>query len=125
MGSERTFSDNIVHRDQMIEVLKGLGDELLQSLEERELSSATLSIKVRFGDFETLTRAYSHSAGPIDTSIFHRVLPYLLDRALAARSEGAPHPYRKSKPGVRLLGVSFSTLTQSLGHYPRQLEIDV
>lgn len=125
MGSERTFSDNILQRDHMLDVLSGLGDELLQALKERTLSSATVSVKVRFGDFETLTRAYTHASGPIDSTVLARVLPYLLDRALRVRADAAPNPYKKSKPGVRLLGVSFSTLSESLDDYPKQLEIDV
>lgn len=125
MGSERTFSDNILVREQMLEVLTGLGDELLEALVKRDLSSQTVSIKVRFGDFETLTRAYSHAVGPIDRAVLVRVLPYLLDRALTARTRLAVHPTRKPKPGVRLLGISFSTLSESLDDYPKQLEIDI
>lgn len=130
MGSERTFSENLVEREQMLNVMTQLGDELLSALSERHLVSATLSIKVRFGDFETLTRAYSHAPGCIDKSIFDRVLPYLLDRALVARSRSEKSNVpsldaRKVRPGVRLLGVSFSALSESEAHVPRQLEIDV
>jgi len=125
MGSERTFSTNLQQRDEMLQVMTTLGDELLQSLAERQLASATLNIKVRFGDFETLTRAYTHNSGPITRQVFDRVLPYLLDRALAARADALARYYRPSKPGVRLLGVSFSTLSEDAGDAPRQLEIDV
>ncbi len=130
MGSERTFSENLLEREQMLNVMTQLGDELLSALTEKQLVSATLNIKVRFGDFETLTRSYSHVTGNIDKLIFDRVLPYLLDRALDARSRSEqrqiPNPgARKVRPGVRLLGVSFSALSVCEAHVPRQLEIDV
>ncbi|MFK7857516.1 MAG: DNA polymerase IV [Granulosicoccus sp.] len=125
MGSERTFSNNIQDREEMLKVMKGLGDELLQSLAERKLASATINIKVRFGDFETLTRAYTHASGSINKRVFDRVLPFLLDRALAARVDSPFRAYRNSKPGVRLLGVAFSTLSEQADDEPQQLEIDV
>lgn len=130
MGSERTFSNNLLEREPMLVALTQLGDELLSALAEKQLAAATLNIKVRFGDFETLTRAYSHPAGRIEKPIFDRVLPYLLDRALAARSRseqrGLPSvDGRKTRPGVRLLGVSFSSLADTDADVPRQLEIDV
>lgn len=125
MGSERTFSNNLLQRDEMLTVLSTLGAQLLASLAERQLVSATLNIKVRFGDFETLTRAYTHNAGSIDQIVYDRVVPFLLDRALAARVESPSQAYRHAKPGVRLLGVSFSTLSERLDDTPHQFEIDV
>lgn len=125
MGSERTFSDNLLKRDDMLQVMTELGDDLLASLAERQLSSATINIKVRFGDFETLTRAYTHTPGVVNKRVFDRVLPYLLDRALASRRASRPRTYRTPKPGVRLLGVSFSTLQDLDDAQPLQLEIDV
>ena len=130
IGSERTFTDNLLEREQMLEVMTQLGDELLSALSERQLVSATVSIKVRFGDFETLTRAYSHAAGNIDKSIFDRVLPYLLDRGLLARRVSEQRratslDARRVRPGVRLLGVTFSALSESDAQAPRQLEIDI
>ena len=130
LGSERTFADNLLEREQMLDVMTQLGDELLSALSERQLVSATVSIKARFGDFETLTRAYSHAAGSIDKSILDRVLPYLLDRALLARRMSEQRRTtalddRRVRPGVRLLGVTFSALSESDAQAPRQLEIDL
>ena len=124
MGSERTFSDNLLKKEAMLDVLVTLGDELLDSLSERHLAAATVSVKVRFGDFETLTRAHTQAIGTIDKQGFHRVLPHLLNRALDSRSDVPVNPRRVVKPGVRLLGVSFSTLSEYTENSPRQFEID-
>ena len=124
MGSERTFSDNLLQKEAMLDVLVTLGDELLESLRNRELAAATVSVKVRFGDFETLTRAYTQPVGTIDKCSFKRILPHLLNRALDSRRQTPANPRRVVKPGVRLLGVSFSTLSEYGENSPRQFEID-
>ena len=126
MGSERTFSENLVRRDDMLETLLALADELLTGLKERHLTSATVSIKVRFGDFETLTRAFTQRSGFIDRPLLERVLPVLLERAMAARSLTESSSFKRAaRPGVRLLGVSFSTLSQNSEEQPVQLELNV
>ena len=125
IGSERTFSDNLLEKAEMLNVLTSLGDELLESLAQRQLTAATVSVKVRFGNFETLTRAYTQSVGTIGKRSFDRVLPHLLDRALGARANFVTNPRRAAKPGVRLLGVSFSALRNSAENVPEQLEIDL
>ena len=109
----------------MLNVLTSLGDELLESLAQKQLTAATVSVKVRFGDFETLTRAYTQSVGTIGKRSFDRVLPHLLERALGARGNFVTNPRRAVKPGVRLLGVSFSALHNSTENVPEQLEIDL
>ena len=125
LGSERTFSDNLLEKAEMLNVLTSLGDELLESLAQKQLTAATVSVKVRFGDFETLTRAYTQSVGTIGKRSFDRVLPHLLERALGARGNFVTNPRRAVKPGVRLLGVSFSALHNSTENVPEQLEIDL
>jgi len=120
MGAERTFGENILQRSQMLEVLVGMADELFESLGNKRLASATLNIKVRFGDFTTFTRAYTHVASPLNHAIVHRVMPYLLDKVLSLRAEESAH-----RQGVRLLGVSFSTLSPLDEDSPEQLEIDL
>ena len=112
MGSERTFGENLVSREAMLEVLDRLASELLVDLEARGLGGCTLTVKVRFPDFETPTRAHSQSR-PFDAAAVRRTLPYLLERALE----------RQAEPSVRLLGVSFGSLVAADEMPPEQLEI--
>lgn len=125
MGSERTFSENLLLRSDMLKVQISLGEELLDSLLKRQLNACTVSVKVRFGDFDTLTRTYTHGAGAIDKPVLHRVLPYLLDKALSTRKPLTEATNGKAKAGVRLLGVSFSGLSDQDEFMPQQLEIDL
>lgn len=125
MGSERTFGENIQSRGKMLDVLNQLSDELMEMLGKRKLGSSTVTAKVRFGDFETLTRAHSHRQGCLDKVSARRALPYLLDRALADGADSnRGRGVSDKRSGVRLLGVAFSSLSSIDDDNPQQLEID-
>jgi len=115
MGSERTFAENLSSRQAMLEVLERLAEELLGDLAARGLGSSTLTVKVRFPDFDTPTRSHSQPRA-FDAAAVARTLPFLLERALEGRSA----------PAVRLLGVSFGSLSSGEGEdtRPTQLELD-
>ena len=89
----------------------GVADE--DTLGARELAGSTLTVKVRFSDFETLTRAHGQGDRPLDRDSVRRTLPYLLDRALATRT----------RHRVRLLGVTVSALGPLDAARPVQLEL--
>jgi len=115
----------------MLDVLDTLADELLRELSAKQWVSTTVTIKVRFADFTTYTRAHSESKAVLDKSLVSRVLPFLLDRALETRENSqsshptAAHQSAKfNKKGVRLLGLSFRGLRPMDEHSPTQLEID-
>ena len=114
MGSERTFAHNLTSRRDMLEVLERLAGETLADLGRRGLGGCALTVKVRFADFETPTRAHSQER-PFDAASVRRTLPVLLERALGERR----------LPSVRLLGVSFGALVAHDEERPRQLEIDL
>jgi len=112
MGSERTFSENLTTRAAMLAVLQGLADELLVDLDERGLCARTITIKVRFPNFDTPTRSHSQNQ-PFDAQTVARTLPHLLDRAIDGHIA----------PSVRLLGVSFGSLAATDEAVPMQLEL--
>ena len=86
---------------------------MLGDLAARGLSGATLTVKVRFADFETLTRAHGQGHRALDAVAVRRTLPFLLDRALATRS----------RHEVRLLGVTIGALSEIDDARPVQLEL--
>jgi len=81
-------------------VLERLPDRVCDDLSKKELHATTLTIKVRFANFDTFTRSHSHVNGFADAVIPKRILPFLLKRALDSRAQSS----------VRLLGVSLSGL---------------
>jgi len=129
MGSERTFSQNIQSREEMLDILNNLATELLDELGKKMLVASTLSVKVRFADFSTYTRAHSESPGPMNAVAVTRAMPFLLDRALASVDEQqrTGQRYRSKRAatdGVRLLGVAFRGLSDKDDQTPVQLQLD-
>jgi len=125
MGGERTFAENLVERDAMLAFLGTLLDEVLHDLAARSLVGRTLVVKVRFTDFQTLTRGWSLAGAPLERPAAHRALPFLLDRALRARAaSGLPGRGGRSALEVRLLGVSLGSLIDADEQRPTQLEFD-
>jgi DNA polymerase-4 len=92
-GSERTFAQDLTDAARVREHIADLARDAAQWLERRERYARTVTIKVRYSDFTTITR--SHSERPT------RDAPSLVARALALidRTEAGARP-------VRLLGVS-------------------
>ncbi len=116
MGNERTFGENLTNADEMLTVITDLSDQLIQKLNERELVANTLNLKLRYADFTTLTRAHKVPKGVFTQPLAKRTLPYLLQRALEQRPQRGP-------AHVRLLGVSFSGLSNADDERPEQLDI--
>ncbi|ASJ75944.1 DNA polymerase IV [Granulosicoccus antarcticus] len=125
MGSERTFGDNLHERTEMLDILVTLLDDLIDQLAAKSLSSKTVTVKVRFADFSTFTRAHTQHKGLLDKGSAHRALPFLLDRALSLGQESGMQRHGRvgRRSGVRLLGVAFSGLAPLGEDSPIQLEM--
>lgn len=113
IGAETTFSENLTQTKDMLNVLDRLADRVCSELNTKGLRAATLTIKVRFANFDTYTRSHSHAGGFNDAVIPKRMLPFLLQRALQQRQHAS----------VRLLGVSLSGLSSVDELVQLQLEL--
>jgi DNA polymerase IV len=97
VGHEQTYAEDLVDRAGMDRELLRLCDAVASRLATKGLAGATVTVKVRFSDFRTITR--SHSPGePMTTTTT------LVDHARRLVADIEP------APGVRLLGVSVSGL---------------
>ncbi len=97
VGHEETFPRDLTARDELEREVVRLADAVADRLREHAVAARTLQLKVRFGDFRTITRSVTLEQ-PVDAG------PELARTALellAAVDTGA---------GVRLLGVSGSGL---------------
>ncbi|MQA31800.1 MAG: DNA polymerase IV [Luteitalea sp.] len=92
-GSESTYSEDLISLETIRGEIRGMASRAARWLARKTLLARTVTIKVRYSDFTTITR--SHSAAPTgdEGSIVARAIQ-LLDRTEAGR-----------RP-VRLLGVS-------------------
>ena len=113
IGSETTFGENLTQTQDMLNVLERLAERVCIELGTKGLRAATLTIKVRFANFDTYTRSHSHVGGFNDAVVPKRILPFLLQRALEGHKQAS----------VRLLGVSLSGLSSADERAQLQLEL--
>ncbi len=99
-GSECTYEHDLTHLDQIRREVAEMAAEGAVWLEKHQMFARTVVIKVRYGDFETITRSHSAEATRELASITERAL------MLLAKTEAGTRP-------VRLLGVSMHNLTDT------------
>ena len=102
-GTESTYAQDLIDTARIRAELEQMAVEAAEWLERHELFARTVTIKVRYADFTTITR--SHSAAPAT-----RGRDDLVGRALALleRTDAGRRP-------VRLLGVSVHNLADVPG----------
>ncbi len=100
-GSESTYAHDLTDIAAIRAEIDAMGRDRAAWLERKALYARTVTIKVRYGDFTTITR--SHTEPPTrDVDAIARRAVALLERTEAGRTP------------VRLLGVSVHNLTASL-----------
>ena len=98
VGAENTFSRDLTSLDDIRAELGPLVDKVWHYCETTGVRGRTVTLKVKFADFQIITRSRS-SVAPISD---HSALASISAELLAAQ-----FPLRK---GVRLIGVSLSSL---------------
>jgi len=96
-GSETTFAHDLAELTEMQREIDGMARDAARWLARRELRCRTVTIKVRYSDFTTVTRSHTAPATRDGEEIAQRAV------ALLAKTEAATRP-------VRLLGVSVHNL---------------
>ena len=96
-GSESTYATDLTDLEDMREEIREMAAQAAGWLRRRLLLARTVTIKVRYSDFTTVTRSHSAPATRDADGIIQRALE-LLDRTEASRR------------AVRLLGVSVHNL---------------
>jgi DNA polymerase IV len=107
IGHEETFSTDLHTQDELHREVVRLADAVASRLRAHGGGARTVTLKVRFAGFETITRSTTLAA-PLDTA--HAIVA-ACDPLLAAVDPG---------PGVRLVGVSCS----NFGAVAEQLSMD-
>jgi DNA polymerase-4 len=109
IGHEATYPIDHTDRSTLLPELARLADATARRLHEQETEGRTLTLKVRFADFRTITRAASFDQPTASAREISRTARRLLEAIDVS-------------VGVRLLGVSMSGLAPSAG--ARQLSLD-
>jgi len=100
-GSENTFAADLTDLAEIRQEVAEMARSAAVWLGKRELYARTVTIKVRYSDFTTITRSHTAAATREETSLVGRAIA-LLDKTEAGR-----------RP-VRLLGVSVHNLCEML-----------
>lgn len=112
IGAERTFNEDIFSVDEMFEKLKKIGENLFRSIEKSENYGRTITVKIKFSDFQIITRSKT----------MNRDITRLNDLIAIVRE--LLYQNMENGVGVRLLGISVSNLRREEDSLPRQLEFD-
>ena len=99
LSSENTFARDLESIDEMRAEIERLAQGVAAGLGKRELSAGTITIKVRYSDFKTVTRSHTLPAPTSEAEVVCAAAKLLLDRTEAGRR------------AVRLLGVGCTNLT--------------
>ena len=112
LSTETTYPEDLERCAEMRAEVERLAGRVAASLEKKKLLARTVTLKLRYADFTTVTRSHT-AAAPT------RAAGELAARALALleRTEAARRP-------VRLLGVGAHELLGPENPYPEQLQLE-
>jgi len=97
IGNEETFSIDIADKNELQRIILSLTEEVCSSLRYRHLKGRTFTLKLRYSDFQTITRATTIEPTDDDSIVF-KTMKELLETS-----------YKRHLP-LRLLGVRASHL---------------
>jgi len=100
LGKETTFAEDILSAEKLTTLLEKLAEQVLISLKTHDLVARTLTLKVKYANFQQVTRSHTAEES-LDLAAIISLLPILLVRTDAGQ-----------KP-VRLVGLSLSRFEQS------------
>lgn len=98
VSSEDTFFDDLNDGERLHSELARIGAHVWTRIEKRNVRGRTVNLKVKFGDFQIITRAQSLSMPVANEVQFLSIGAALLERVLP------------TEKGIRLLGLGLSSL---------------
>jgi DNA polymerase-4 len=104
IGQETTFSEDIDDTDRMIEILASIAGELEELLQKRDAKGRTVTLKVKYFDFQSITRSVTINEPADSASVIMRYIRPLLSKTEAGAKK------------VRLLGIAVSNFDDQPTH---------
>ncbi|WP_184017414.1 DNA polymerase IV [Sphingobium boeckii] len=98
VGSETTFFENLMNEEAVLAALDDIMPGLMRRVVSAGVAGRTITLKVRYADFTQITRSRTASAATCDADVIAETA-----RTLIRHLPGIV-------PGIRLLGVTLSTL---------------
>ncbi len=110
-GAEKTFDLDLLDRSTMLGAISELSQRVLHKMKLKETFGTTVTLKVKYDNFELVTRARTLGKPIRSHQEVAATLEELLDKTDAGNRK------------VRLLGVSFSNLHGSSNTWPSQMDL--
>ncbi len=111
IGKETTLAEDVADIRQMLTILGALADQVAGLLQAKQASGLTLTLKVKYADFQTVTRSVTGDEPIEQAEIMLRLAEELLRSTEACER------------AVRLLGITISGFTTEVpAEEPLQLE---
>ncbi len=111
IGVENTFDRDLFEPEELYRELDGIIDQLWRRMERANAFGKSLTLKIKFADFESITRSRTSQLSVIEKKFLAKLSYEMLHNLL-------PMP-----KGVRLLGVSFTNLQFADEMIGRQLTL--
>ncbi|MCK5068989.1 MAG: DNA polymerase IV, partial [Desulfocapsa sp.] len=111
IGTETTFHTDIDNLEEINEIIKDLVLKVERGLQNKSCGGTTVTLKVRYHDFTTVTRSHTTST-PLYS--FEEIMAYI-PQLLATTEAG--------NVKIRLLGITLSNLTDKSQKIPVQLDL--
>lgn len=110
-GSETTFDRDLTDSGEIEAGVLRMADDVWRCFESRESFGRTVTVKVRYGDFQQITRSRSQPSAVATQEALHRSALELIRSVLPAEK------------GIRLVGVTVSNFASAQGVAPSDLPI--
>lgn len=110
-GKETTLRHDIDDKEQMIAILDILAEKVVEGLQREDRHGLTLTLKVKYHDFQTVTRSITSPEAVTNTAVIMGHVKRLLDKTEAGHKK------------VRLLGISVSNFPDSQGNNGRWVQL--
>jgi DNA polymerase-4 len=111
IGAERTFETDLIDLEEVKEKLAAIADIVWKRCEAKQKTGKTLTLKLRFADFSTITRSSTINKGFMKDDIETVSIKLLPAKDI-------------QEQGIRLLGVTMSNFQDENQQYAKQLKID-
>lgn len=112
IGKERTFAEDVSDLEWISQFLADLAEKIAAAMKKLDAAGKTVTLKVRYKNFETVTRSYTHPQFIHEANEIAETVNRLLTETDAGKRE------------VRLLGISISSLNlHEGGTFGEQLEL--
>lgn len=103
IGKETTFGEDITDMKHIWSIIDKLSASVIKVLKAKELTAKTVTLKVKYNDFQQITRSKTLQYELSDTQALVGCLPELIEKTELGRRS------------IRLLGVSLSSLQLQKG----------